>query len=87
MKRLLRKKGKLTVPRRRESDKHPVRFNGEISIGTILSLVAMLVSLYGFYSTSNQKVNDGLNRVDTRLAIVESKVDAMWKSVITGQAD
>ena len=79
-------RSKRNNPRERESDKHHVRFNGEISIGTILSMVAMVLSLYGFYNAAgekyaqeNQKITDKLNSVDKRLAIVETQVNAMWQ--------
>lgn len=67
-------------PKERESDKRPIRFNGEVSFGTLLSMGAMLLSLYGFYTSSTRQINDAANKVDTRLAVVETKVDAMWNS-------
>lgn len=74
-------------PHERDSDKHPIRFNGEISFGTILSLAAMILSLYGFYNASSEKIRNNmegvkiqLTQVETKTAIIETKVDAMWRS-------
>lgn len=74
-------------PRERESDRRPIRFNGEISVGTILSIISMIIAMYGFFQSSNEKIKndmgtmrDQVTSVQTQTAIIETKVDAMWRS-------
>lgn len=62
--------------KRRETDYHKIRFNGEINLGNVIALVVVMITLFSLFT-----------KAEHRFTVLETKVDTLWNVFSTRAAN